>query len=88
MKSLTGLTYKGCRLDRALAKKIKSGDIKNKTTVREIRRPHWKDLSKAEDVDSGLALLEKHNWLKIVKNVAEKGGRPSETVELHPELVK
>jgi putative DNA primase/helicase len=70
----------------ALVSKIEAGAIQDGTTRRDIYRSHWTGLSTPETVSSGLGLLEKHHWLRLVEEKQEGRGRPSEVILLHPEL--
>ena len=70
----------------ALASKIEAGAIQDGTTRRDIYRSHWTGLSTPETVSSGLGLLEKHHWLRLVEEKQEGRGRPSEIILFHPEL--
>ncbi len=69
----------------ALASKIEAGAIQDGATRRDIYRSHWSGLSTPETVSSGLGLLEKHHWLRLVEEKQERG-RPSEIILFHPEL--
>ncbi len=71
----------------ALDKKIRAGRLTDGTTVREIYRNEWSDLTKPEFVKGGLALLEKLGWLRVEEVRGSAGGAPSELIRLHPELV-
>ena len=70
----------------ALASKIEAGAIEDGGTMRDIYRPQWAGLSTPETVCSGLQLLEKHNWVRLVRERQEGRGRPSELILLHPDL--
>ena len=70
----------------ALADKIKSGAISHGSTLRDIYRNQWSGLSTTEHVRAGISLLAKSNWLRVVEK--NSNGRPSEEVEIHPDLRK
>ena len=70
----------------ALVSKIEAGAIQDGATRRDIYRSHWTGLSTPETVSSGLELLEKHHWLRLVEERQEGRGRPSEVILFHPEL--
>ena len=70
----------------ALVSKIEAGAIQDGNTRRDIYRSHWTGLSTPETVSSGLGLLEKHNWLRLIEEKQEGRGRPSEVILFHPEL--
>ena len=67
-----------------LADKIQSGDIQDGMTAREVYRPQWSGLIDTGTVSAGLALLARHNWVRVVEQ--DTGGRPTEVIEVHPSL--
>jgi hypothetical protein len=70
----------------ALSKKILSGAVTDGTNVRDIYRKGWSDLSISKDVYAAAEVLERLGWVRIDREVT--GGRPTETLSLHPELLK
>jgi hypothetical protein len=70
----------------ALAKKIKSGDIKDGQTVRSIHRNGWSRLSKPDQVFDGLYYLEELDWLRVIKEGTR--GRAKYIIHLNPNLKK
>lgn len=67
-----------------LADKIKSGHIKDGSTIRDIGRFQWSGLRNSEAVRIGVEELQRCNWVCIIKE--ETNGRPAEKVYLHPDL--
>lgn len=67
-----------------LKAKIEDGAIKDGGTIRDIYNAGWAGLTDRATVLSGLEVLTACNWLRIDEQVT--GGRPSQTVRLHPEL--
>jgi hypothetical protein len=67
-----------------LAERIRL-QLPNPCRVRDIIRRGWEGLTKAEDVERALGLLEEAGWLKIVETLPEKGiGRPNRLVYFNP----
>jgi len=81
-----GATGPGPALEAAhiLLQKIKSGQIINDMTVRDINRPKWSGLSDPETVKAGLECLQAHSWLMV--ETIRTGGRTSDLIRLHPEI--
>ncbi len=77
---------RGLRQAHALAEKIRSFEIKDMDTVRTISRHHWSGLNTIPDVEIGLSILEKLNWITL--NKVSKGGfgRPSEFININPNI--
>jgi putative DNA primase/helicase len=69
-----------------LAAKIRSGDIQDGMTIRDIYRPQWSGLTNTDTVCAGLELLIRHNWLRVIEQGT--GGRPSDIIEIHSSLRK
>jgi len=67
-----------------LSKKIKAGEVKGGSTVRELYRNQWSGLTTPASVRSGLRVLEEYGWLRC-KRVGTDG-RSTEIVELNPAL--
>ena len=68
-----------------LAKKIRAGAVADGVTVRDIYRNQWAGLGTPSGVYAALAILEKSGWLHV--QIVETGGRPTEIVLMHPELL-
>ena len=70
-----------------LLNKIRSGDLPNRFTERDVIRKGWVNLtSKSGDLEHALALLIDHHWLR--KELVSTGGRPSEVYIIHPSAQK
>ena len=67
-----------------LKAKIEDGAIKNGGTIRDIYNTGWAGLTDRATVLSGLEVLAECNWVRIDEQVT--GGRPSQSVRLHPDL--
>lgn len=67
-----------------LKTKIEDDAIKDGATVRSIYNSGWAGLDNRDAVMSGLEVLAENNWIRIDEQVT--GGRPSQTVRLHPTL--
>jgi putative DNA primase/helicase len=71
----------------ALAEKIKAGEIDDATPLRDVYRRQWAALKTPEQVGDAIATLERCGWVRLdVVEPGPKGGRPSETLRLHPDL--
>lgn len=81
-----GASTPGIESAREIIKHIRRGEIKEGMTVREIWRPQWSKLTSAEEVKSGLAILEEYEWLIVEKILNVRGGRPSESIKLNPKI--
>jgi putative DNA primase/helicase len=86
-KVYAGVLHKDLQAAHAIAEKIRSGAVVDGQTVRDIYRNAWALLRTTDDVQCGLAALERYGWLRVYEEVATpKGGRPREVLRLHPEL--
>ena len=68
----------------ALLKKIKAGEVKDGSTVRELYRNGWATLTTPASVRSGLVVLEEYGWLRWERVGTD--GRSTEIVRLNPAL--
>lgn len=73
---------------KTLMKKIENGEIKNFDTVRSIYRKNWSGLRDREDVLSAIETLSKYNWIHVSYGVPTGGGRRTELIQIHPDLIK
>ena len=71
----------------ALKNRILSGQIKNGASVRDIRRKKWAKLSDGQVVNSGLAVLEEHNIIKLQTHNPQ-ANQPSVTIKINPKFAK
>jgi len=69
---------------RALLERIRKGDVKDGSTVREIYRKQWAELSSSETVHKAAEVLEGFGWLRI--ETIKTRGRSTTKVCLHPAL--
>lgn len=70
---------------REIVKHIRSGEIKDGCSPRDIYRRQWSKLSQ-EETRAGLSILEDFEWLSIIRERNQNGGRPSEIIRLNPKL--
>jgi predicted transcriptional regulator len=54
--------------------------------VREIYRKQWSGLKTHESVVEALAILAHHGWVRVAKVNPAGRGRPTEVLQVHPEL--
>jgi len=69
-----------------LAEKVEEGAIRDGDTVRAVGSKDWSGLSSVDRVRSGLDILAAAGWVRIERR--ETGGRPSDVIRLHPDLVR
>lgn len=69
-----------------LLKKIHTGKVIDGMTVREAYRPQWSYLKTSGEMDKATQVLQKFGWIKL-ENITT-GGAPSQTIRLHPSLIK
>jgi broad specificity phosphatase PhoE len=69
---------------RALLEHIRKGEVKDRSTVRDIYRRQWAKLSSPETVHKAVEVLEEFGWLRVEEN--KTGGRSTKKVHLHPNL--
>jgi len=63
---------------KAILLHIKSGDLKDGFTARDVQRPGWSRLTDRDAVRAGLLLLTEYQWLKAQQSDDhESGGRPT-----------
>ena len=67
-----------------LAGKIRAGAICDEMHVREIYRPQWSGLTKADVVWGGIQVLKNHHILRITQK--ETSGRQAEVIEINPAM--
>jgi putative DNA primase/helicase len=67
---------------KALAERIKSGQLKDGMTVRDCQRREWPGLDRSGEIHAG---LEEAGWVRVEQPTpGPLGGRPSEIVHLNP----
>jgi hypothetical protein len=75
----------GASAAHALAAKIKDGSVYDRQAVRELYRAEWAGLRTPERVLTGLDELKDLGWVRLESVVT--GGRPTQVVRLHPDLM-
>jgi hypothetical protein len=65
-----------------IRKRIKTGDLTEGFTAREIKQRHWSGLTDAAAVDAGLSILVECGWLRADR--IEGGGRPTFRFAINP----
>ncbi len=73
----------------ALAKKIRSGAIRDGNAVRDLYRPQWAGLRTADAVERGLERLAELGWVRLEESPKKNPlgqGRAERVVRLHPSL--
>jgi hypothetical protein len=72
----------------ALAERIARGDLKDGFTQRDILRRQWTNLKAEDEIRAALEWIESENWIRGIQSVVgKKGGRPTQTYEIHPEIL-
>src|SRR5215217_2806293 len=69
-----------------LLHKILTKESKPGAKVREIYRKQWSGLKTHESVVEALAILSHHGWVRVAKVNPAGRGRPTEVLQVHPEL--
>jgi hypothetical protein len=69
-----------------LLHKVLTKEIKPGAKVREIYRKQWSGLKTHESVVEALAILAHHGWVRVAKVNPAGRGRPTEVLQVHPEL--
>jgi hypothetical protein len=72
---------------KAIVKRIKSGDLKDGFTARDVHQPGWAHLTERDQVGAGLALLTDLDYLAVsAPTTGAQGGRPKTTYRINPRL--
>ncbi len=66
----------------AILRKIRSGHLQDRFTVRDVKRHQWAGLSDGAVVEQGLEMLTENNWLRSIP--VPTGGRPTEQFLINP----
>jgi putative DNA primase/helicase len=70
-----------------LAEKIRSGDLPERFTLREVYRPHWRHLNNSQCAEAAIAVLIDHHWLRAEpESSGPSGGRPSVMYRVNPKV--
>ena len=67
---------------KAILKRIRSGDLQNGFTARDVHQKHWANLSDRDQIKAALDLLVDLDWLAAI--TASTGGRPRTTYAINP----
>ena len=78
--------HAGVSAAHALATKIEAGAVCDGQSVRELYRAQWAGLRVPERVRAGLDELTDLGWVRL--EFVMTGGRPTQVVRLHPDLVE
>lgn len=69
-----------------LTELIKSGELRDGTTVRALERRNLQGLDNKKKVAEALSELGDYGWLRVVKKTT--GGRPTQIIEINPNLAE
>jgi len=69
-----------------LLHKILTKEVRPGAKVREIYRKQWSGLTTHESVVEALQILSEHGWVRVSKVNPVGRGRPTEVLQVHPEL--
>jgi putative DNA primase/helicase len=72
---------------RTILKKIKSKEIQDGFTPREIAQKHWTGLGEVEAVRKAIAVLVDYNYVRK-ESLAHRTGRPSESYLINPKVLE
>lgn len=81
-RSYAAVTMANVASAKALLKHIRSSELQNGFTARDIRRKQWSGLSTQEDVNQALAMLVDYGWLQSV--VQQTEGRSKSIYLINP----
>lgn len=73
---------------KTLVRKIEKGEIRNNCSLRSIYRKNWSGLHDREDVLDAIEVLARYNWVHLNYGPPNGGGRRTELVQFHPDLIK
>jgi hypothetical protein len=71
-----------------IAAKLRKSELPNPFRTRDIYRRHWAGLSKREDIEAALLVLEDAAWVRREDRTPGKIGRPSALFHLNPNATK
>src|SRR5215469_3259431 len=70
---------------KAILRRIKSGDLDDGFSAREVQRKDWSHLTESHHIAAGLDLLVDHNDVAVQdRPIGQKGGRPSAAYLINP----
>jgi putative DNA primase/helicase len=83
------IVFPELRAARELARHLQAGDLKNPFSTREVYLKGWSGLEDPERVRSACKLLEDAGWIREeAAQKSQNGGRPSETWQINPKVVR
>jgi putative DNA primase/helicase len=74
------------RAAKTLLDRVHMGDVEHGAKVRDIYRKQWSQLTTPEEVAAAIEVLEEHGWVRLATAKPKGGGRPSEVLQVHPEI--
>ncbi len=83
-KVYSGILHSEIKAAHALAKKIMSKAVTDKSTVRSVYRKCWSGLENSKQVDKALSFLEDLGWLRLVQVKINHGIK--EEIHINPKL--
>jgi hypothetical protein len=70
----------------ALLQKVKENKVTSGMTASVIAKKDWTGLKNTESVTDGLELLAENGWVRLIDKNTGKSGRPTKTIEIHPQI--
>jgi Protein of unknown function (DUF3987)/Bifunctional DNA primase/polymerase, N-terminal len=71
--------------EHSLAEHLKTKDLKDGFSVRDIKRKHWGGLSRPDVIEDALGNLEEKGWVRSAEyESSARGGRPTMRWEINP----
>jgi putative DNA primase/helicase len=80
-----GLSDASAVAARALATKVRDGEVTDRMTLRKIQRKKWPGLRLAHEVRDAVEMLQDLGWLKLEQKPSATPGRPTIIIKLHPD---
>ena len=76
--------FPGLESAHALAKKIRSNHVEDRTPIRDIYRRQWSRLRDSDQVYEAIVVLEENGW--VCTDTAGSGDRPIQVLRINPEV--
>ena len=70
---------------RALATKVRDGEVKDGMTLRKLQRKKWPGLRLAHEVRDAVEMLQDLGWLKLEQKPSATPGRPTIIINFYPD---